>query len=526
MKVPADMGRINAELNDVARNTDDTNRARALVAAGADLSSTNGPEWRHTPLHQAAFHGRYEMAKCLIELGSPLTQQSNPCGRGSTGIPLELARGGGHTRIAEIIEQAMSPKPLTPPAVIPLDVESGQNQARPGEETYFERLQRREQAYAYWKATPKMYGKNPSASNVCDNFVLNALAGHQLTGCCVKMKVMELEGVSPLKEAEEERNDIKCYNICAPLISIGLGLFCFSAFAAIELYMELGCSAGCVPFKWPNVTTSISNDPRFDATAWRTGTEMCYPVYDPSAEEGSGTWEQSNGTFPLGNAYPKPFPTNWCEGDICENKNNDELYTWGVQMNLIGGVILGADDHHCKEDECYYIQRAVWNSTLCDRSDFEVGKSKWIITLLWSELIQFSVQFTFNFLIKTCNSKAWLCAAAPLCCMLVPSIMFILGAAMFNGVFAKYLFVPFFAALITEWATALVVPPLLTLPIYFTHRAQFKRLFPGAKNIQDFKSRKELEPGCDVKEFKGGLHFWEKFCGAALFMWEMFTKVS
>ncbi|GMI05168.1 hypothetical protein TrVE_jg12415 [Triparma verrucosa] len=526
MKVPADLDRINAELNDVARNTDDTNRARALVAAGADLSSTNGPEWRHTPLHQAAYHGRYEMAKCLIELGAPLDLHSNPCGRGSTGIPLELARGGGHTHIAEMIEKAMSSKPPTPPAVIPLDVESGQNQTRPGDLTYLERLQRRERAYKYWKASPKMYGKNPAASNVCDNFFLNALAGHQLTGCCVKAKAMELEGVSPIKEVNEENKDRVCYSICAPLISIGLGLFCFSAFAAIELYMELGCSAGCVPFKWPNVTNSISNDPRYNEKAWPTGTEMCYPVFDSSAEEGSGTWEQSNGTFPLGNAYPKPFPTNWCEGDICENKNDDELYTWGVQMNLIGGVILGADDHHCKKDECYYIQRAVWNSTLCDRSDFEVGKSKWIMTLLYSELLQFSVQFIFNFMIKTCGSKAWLCAACPLCCMLAPSIMFILGAALFNGVFAKYLFVPFFAALLTEWATALVVPPLLTLPIYFTHRAQFKRLFPGAKNIQDFKTKEKLEPGCDLEEFKEGLHFWEKFCGATLFMWEMFTKIS
>ena len=44
--------------------------ARALVAAGADLSSTNGEPWRHTPLHQAAYHGRYEMAKTLVELGA------------------------------------------------------------------------------------------------------------------------------------------------------------------------------------------------------------------------------------------------------------------------------------------------------------------------------------------------------------------------------------------------------------------------------------------------------------------------
>ena len=98
---------LNSELNDVARNTNDTAKAQRLVQMGADLSSTNGPTWRHTPLHQAAFHGRYEMAKALIELGAPLHLHSNPAGRGSTGIPLELARGGGHQAIADMIEAAM-----------------------------------------------------------------------------------------------------------------------------------------------------------------------------------------------------------------------------------------------------------------------------------------------------------------------------------------------------------------------------------------------------------------------------------
>jgi|TARA_B100000524_G_scaffold150817_1_gene76356 hypothetical protein len=48
---------LNTELNNVhvARNTNDTAKARALVAAGADLASTNGGGWRHTPLHQAAY---------------------------------------------------------------------------------------------------------------------------------------------------------------------------------------------------------------------------------------------------------------------------------------------------------------------------------------------------------------------------------------------------------------------------------------------------------------------------------------
>ena len=76
---PRSTNALNTELNNVARNTNDTAKARALVAQGADLSSTNGPTWRHTPLHQAAYHGRYEMAKTLVELGSRLDLHSNPC---------------------------------------------------------------------------------------------------------------------------------------------------------------------------------------------------------------------------------------------------------------------------------------------------------------------------------------------------------------------------------------------------------------------------------------------------------------
>jgi len=107
---PASSSRLNTQLNNVARNTNDTAKARALVAAGADLTSTNGGHWRHTPLHQAAYHGRFEMARTLVELDSSrktLSMRSNPCGRGSMGTPLDLARGGGHRRIVELLEGAM-----------------------------------------------------------------------------------------------------------------------------------------------------------------------------------------------------------------------------------------------------------------------------------------------------------------------------------------------------------------------------------------------------------------------------------
>uniref|UniRef100_A0A7S0JLX5 Uncharacterized protein n=1 Tax=Calcidiscus leptoporus TaxID=127549 RepID=A0A7S0JLX5_9EUKA len=108
---PRSTNALNTELNNVARNTNDTARVRMLVGAGADLSSTNGAQWRHTPLHQACYHGRYEMAKALLELGANTTLHSNPCGRGRSGTPLELARGGGHHHIVKLLEEAQSGGP-------------------------------------------------------------------------------------------------------------------------------------------------------------------------------------------------------------------------------------------------------------------------------------------------------------------------------------------------------------------------------------------------------------------------------
>eukprot|EP00931_Biecheleriopsis_adriatica_P018375 TRINITY_DN12900_c0_g1_i7.p1 TRINITY_DN12900_c0_g1~~TRINITY_DN12900_c0_g1_i7.p1 ORF type:complete len:649 (+),score=130.91 TRINITY_DN12900_c0_g1_i7:49-1995(+) len=98
---------LNQRLNDAARNTNDTALIRHLVDQGADLKSTNGPEWRHTPLHQACFHGRTEVVRCLLELGAYeqcAHLDSNPCGRRGTGLPIELARGGGHHEIAKLME--------------------------------------------------------------------------------------------------------------------------------------------------------------------------------------------------------------------------------------------------------------------------------------------------------------------------------------------------------------------------------------------------------------------------------------
>jgi hypothetical protein len=103
---------LNPSLNDCARNTNDASRLRDLVRRGADLTSTNGAPWHHTPMHQAAYHNRPEMVRALAELCEErgvlsriLAQGSNPCGRGGSGTPMDLARGGGHGRVVEILRE-------------------------------------------------------------------------------------------------------------------------------------------------------------------------------------------------------------------------------------------------------------------------------------------------------------------------------------------------------------------------------------------------------------------------------------
>jgi len=118
IKIPT-MG-IDQDLNDVARNTNDTNKLRQLVAKGANLRSTNGAPWNHTPLHQACYHGRLEQARTLLELGAGMNIEnmpSNDCGRGGNGKPIDLARGGGHQAIVALLEGAApqaTPNPNAP----------------------------------------------------------------------------------------------------------------------------------------------------------------------------------------------------------------------------------------------------------------------------------------------------------------------------------------------------------------------------------------------------------------------------
>lgn len=85
----------------------DALRIKKLVKEGADITSTNQEPWWHTPLHQACYHGRLPIVKALLEVGAYEKckhLESNPCGRGEKGLPIELARGGGHDDIVRLLE--------------------------------------------------------------------------------------------------------------------------------------------------------------------------------------------------------------------------------------------------------------------------------------------------------------------------------------------------------------------------------------------------------------------------------------
>ena len=99
---------LDADLNSTARNTNDTAKLRRLVQQGARLDSTNGAPWHHTALHQACYHNRPEIVRTLLELGAYelcAHLPSNPCGRGGSGFPIDLARGGGHHGIVAQLEK-------------------------------------------------------------------------------------------------------------------------------------------------------------------------------------------------------------------------------------------------------------------------------------------------------------------------------------------------------------------------------------------------------------------------------------
>ena len=69
---------------------------RMLLEWNADPNVTQAGGW--TPLHQAAAHGREDVAKLLLDRGASLTTRSED-GR----TPLEMARAKGHTELETLL---------------------------------------------------------------------------------------------------------------------------------------------------------------------------------------------------------------------------------------------------------------------------------------------------------------------------------------------------------------------------------------------------------------------------------------
>jgi ankyrin repeat protein len=69
----------------------------ALLAAGSDVSEGNDRGW--TPLHQAAYANKPEIASLLIEKGAPLDAEAH----GAGGTPLVVALFWGHREVSELL---------------------------------------------------------------------------------------------------------------------------------------------------------------------------------------------------------------------------------------------------------------------------------------------------------------------------------------------------------------------------------------------------------------------------------------
>ena len=168
-----------------------------------------------------------------------------------------------------------------------------------------------------------------------------------------------------------------------------------------------------------------------------------------------------------------------------------------------------------------------YNTTVCDDSVFELGRHHWWWGFLVSEMLQFGILLWMNCMHKTLGAGGVVASVSPICCFLCPSISFIVGAAAFSPIFAKFLFVPFFAAVFAEWTAACILPPLLSLPIFCMHRRQFVRMFPGAKNLDDFISNEEMDVGCTAEDLAGGFGSWFlSFFEWGLWGWDWFSKYA
>jgi hypothetical protein len=73
---------------------------RLLLDAGADVAHANAHGW--TPLHQAAYGDRADMARVLLDAGAP----ADVSGRGAGGTPLVVALFWGHHDVVDVLLSA------------------------------------------------------------------------------------------------------------------------------------------------------------------------------------------------------------------------------------------------------------------------------------------------------------------------------------------------------------------------------------------------------------------------------------
>mmetsp|Transcript_1945 Transcript_1945/g.2582 ORF Transcript_1945/g.2582 Transcript_1945/m.2582 type:complete len:420 (+) Transcript_1945:107-1366(+) len=369
-----------------------------------------------------------------------------------------------------------------------------------------------------WTTSSKLYGNPGTNGGYLSNFIFNQMNRHPLIKPLTAGRIKH-PGKSP--------NEVKSYQnflILSFILSIGVGIFWFSSFGAIEFYKELDCECGCEEFDWPPTRTAILESDKYSEDYWDIGTKMCYPIIGQGITNSEKT--QNNKHFPLGPAYLKPVPYQYCDDGVnCNFNGKDKLYTWSVNVDVINGVIFGKSDHHCEKDECYYVLKDVYDNHLC-QPQLVMSNSEFWTMLIVSELLQTFMSSILLFLYKSDPEKlsAFIGGYCCICwCLCVAPVFFILCiAAMLNSTFATYLFLPFFTGKLFVWVFDFIMVPLLSIPTYFLHKKEFEAKFPNCFSVDDILMKQCKDTGKKPENVKALTMF------AVVFMtiYDLLSKVA
>jgi len=119
-----------------------------------------------------------------------------------------------------------------------------------------------------WTTSSKLYGNPGTNGGYLSNFIFNQMNRHPLIKPLTAGRIKH-PGKSP--------NEVKSYQnflILSFILSIGVGIFWFSSFGAIEFYKELDCECGCEEFDWPPTRTAILESDKYSEDYWDIGTKM------------------------------------------------------------------------------------------------------------------------------------------------------------------------------------------------------------------------------------------------------------